>query len=225
MQNVHGGPYGMHGDVWHWRWNAQVFAAPGHAVSMVNFHGSAGYGERFWNSVLGDWGGKPAEDILLATDALVARGVADPARLALAGGSYGGYMACWLPTQTDRFACTVVHAPLYDTLASCSGDVTQGIDREMGGAPWDLPRAREPIERWNPAAHTGSHRTPTLVTHGQQDFRCPVEHGLELYGMLKAKGVPARLVHYPDENHWILKRKSSIHWYGEVLAWIARHVG
>ncbi len=225
VQTVHGGPYGMHGDVWHWRWNAQVFAAPGYAVCLVNFHGSAGYGERFSNAVLGDWGGKAAEDVLLATDALVARGVADPRRLALAGGSYGGYMASWLPTQTDRFACSVVHAPLYDVLASCSGDVTQGIERELGGELWNLPQARELIDRWNPATHTAAYRTPTLVTHGEKDYRCPVQHGLELYGMLKAKGVPARLVHYPDEGHWIRKRRNSVHWYGEVLGWIARHVG
>jgi dipeptidyl aminopeptidase/acylaminoacyl peptidase len=225
LQVVHGGPYGAFGDLWHWRWNAQVFAAPGYAVSLANFHGSSGYGQRFADAVLGDWGGKAAEDVLLATDALVARGVADPARLVLAGGSFGGYMASWLPTQTDRFACTVVHAPVFNTLGMCSGDITQGVEREMGGEPWDLPRTAAALARWSPAAHTGAYRTPTLVLHGEQDFRCPVEHGLELYGVLKAKGVPARLVHYPDENHWILKRRNSIHWYGEVLSWITRHVG
>jgi dipeptidyl aminopeptidase/acylaminoacyl peptidase len=224
VQMVHGGPYGMLGDVWHWRWNAHAFAAPGYAVALVNFHGSSGYGERFANSVLGDWGGKPAEDVLLATDALVARGIADPKRLVVAGGSFGGYMASWLPTRTDRFACTIVHAPAYDTLTLSGGDLTQGLEREIGGEPWELPRTREGIDRSNPAMHTASYRTPTLVTHGEKDYRCPVHHALELYGMLKAKGITARLVHYPDENHWILKRKNSIHWYGEVLGWIARHI-
>lgn len=221
---IHGGPYGMHADGWHWRWNAQLFAARGYVVALVNFHGSSGYGQRFANDVLGDWGGKPAEDILLATDVLVARGIADGARLAIAGGSYGGYLACWLPTRTDRFACTVVHAPVYDTLTLAAGDVTQGLERELGGEPWDMPRARDRIDRWNPAVHTEHYRTPTLVTHGERDFRCPVQHGLELYGMLKAKGVPARLAHYPDEAHWIRKRRNSIHWYGEVLGWLQRHL-
>jgi dipeptidyl aminopeptidase/acylaminoacyl peptidase len=222
---IHGGPYGMYGDVWHWRWNAQAFAAPGYAVAIVNFHGSAGYGERFALSVHGDWGGKPAEDILLATDALVARGLADPKRLAIAGGSFGGYMASWLPTLTTRFACSVVHAPVFDTLTLCAGDVTQGVEREIGGEPWSMPAARDAIARCNPASHTAGYVTPTLVTHGEKDFRCPVQHGLELYGVLKAKGVPARLAHYPDENHWILQRGNSIHWYGEVLGWLARHLG
>jgi dipeptidyl aminopeptidase/acylaminoacyl peptidase len=224
VQVLHGGPYGMHGDLWSFRWNAQTFAAPGHVVAMVNFHGSAGYGSRFADSVMGNWGGAPAEDILLATDALVARGVADPARLALAGGSYGGYLAAWLPTRTDRFRCTVVHAPVFNTGTLCSGDMTQGVERELGGEPWSMPATREPIDRWNPAMHTASYTTPTLVTHGGKDYRCPVENGFELYGVLKAKGVSARLAHYPDEGHWILKRRHSIHWYGEVLGWIGRHL-
>jgi dipeptidyl aminopeptidase/acylaminoacyl peptidase len=222
VQILHGGPYGAHVDGWSWRWNTQVLAAPGHVLALVNFHGSESYGERFADAIRADWGGKAAEDVLLATDLLVAREIADPARLALAGGSFGGYMASWLPTRTDRFACAVVHAPVYNLAAICSTDVTQGFDDELGGEPWATPRGLAAIDRWNPAAHTGSYRTPTLVTHGERDFRCTVQNGLELYGMLKAKGVPARLAHYPDENHWILKRRSSLHWYGEVLGWLAR---
>jgi dipeptidyl aminopeptidase/acylaminoacyl peptidase len=222
---IHGGPYGIHADGWHFRWNAQTFAAAGYAVALVNFHGSSSYGEAFANSVLGDWGGKAAEDILRATDVLVEKGIADPKRLAIAGGSFGGYMACWLPTQTDRFACTVVHAPVYDTGALCAGDLTQGVDVEIGGEPWDMPRAREGIDRWNPAAHTASYVTPTLITHGERDYRCTVQNGIELYGMLKAKGVRVRLAHYPDENHWILKRRNHLHWFGEVLGWLSQHIG
>lgn len=225
VQVIHGGPYGIHADGWHFRWNAQTFAAAGYAVALVNFHGSSSYGEKFSNSVFGDWGGKAAEDILRATDVLVERGVADPKRLAIAGGSFGGYMACWLPTRTDRFACTIVHAPVFNTGSLCTGDLTQGADMEIGGAPWDMPRAREDIDRWNPAAHTSKYVTPTLITHGERDFRCTVHNGLELYGMLKAKGVRARLAHYPDENHWILKRRNHLHWFGEVLGWLSRHIG
>jgi dipeptidyl aminopeptidase/acylaminoacyl peptidase len=222
---LHGGPYGAHVDGWSWRWNAHVFAAPGRVVALVNFHGSSSYGERFADSIAGDWGGKAAEDVTRATDLLVERGVADPTRLAITGGSFGGYMAAWLPTITDRFVCTVVHAPVYNVASFCSVDVTQGIERELGGEPWDTPVGLAAIDRWNPAAHTGSYRTPTLVTHGERDFRCTVQNGIELYGMLKAKGVPARLAHYPDEGHWIMKRRNSLHWYGEVLAWLARWLG
>src|SRR5580692_3416234 len=185
VQVLHGGPYGAHVDGWHWRWNAQAFAAPGHVLALVNFHGSCSYGERFSESIRADWGGKAAEDVLRATDLLVERKIADPARLAIAGGSFGGYMASWLPTRTDRFACTVVHAPVYNLTGIGAVDVTQGFEDDLGGEPWETPGALPAIDRWNPAAHMAGYHTPTLVIHGERDFRCPVQNGLELYGVLK----------------------------------------
>jgi dipeptidyl aminopeptidase/acylaminoacyl peptidase len=225
LQNIHGGPHSLYADAWHWRWNAQALAAPGYVVAMVNFHGSASYGERFTSSVVGDWGGKAAEDILMATDLFVEQGIADPARIAVAGGSFGGYMVAWLTTRTDRFACAIAHAAVYNLASAAADDITQTAARELGGSPWDLPREREAVDRWNPAAHSGALRTPTLVLHGGKDYRVPVEQALELYGVLKARGVPARLCHYPDEGHWIAKKRNALHWYGEVHAWLARWLG
>jgi dipeptidyl aminopeptidase/acylaminoacyl peptidase len=224
VHNIHGGPYGMHADGWNWRWNAQTFAAPGHVIAMVNFHGSSSYGQKFSDSILGDWGGKAAEDILRATDLLVERGIADPARMAISGGSFGGYMVSWLATRTDRFACAIAHAAVFNVMTQCASDITQGIERELGAEPWSLPHGHEVIHRWNPAAHTSAYRTPMLILHGAKDYRVPVEQAFEMYGALKAKGVPARLVHYPDENHWILQRQNSIHWYGELLGWLKRYL-
>jgi dipeptidyl aminopeptidase/acylaminoacyl peptidase len=221
---IHGGPYGANADMWHFRWNPHVFASPGYVVALVNFHGSAGFGQAFSDSILGDWGGKAAQDIERATDHLIARGIADPKRMAITGGSFGGYMTAWLTTQTDRYACAISHAPVYDMHVLMASDVTQGVDRDVGAAPWELPRDREALARWNPAAHTAAYRTPLLVVHGEKDYRCSVEHGLELYGTLKARGVPARLVVYPEEGHWITKPKSSLHWYGEFLGWLSRYL-
>lgn len=222
LQVIHGGPYGASHDGWHWRWNPQLFAASGRIAAFVNFHGSSGFGHRWADSIAGDWGGKAAQDILLATDYLVEKGVADPARLALLGGSFGGYMACWLATQTDRFACAIAHACIYSLGTATASDVTQGLELELGGELWTTPRDREALSKWDPASATGNYRTPTLVIHGEKDYRCPVEQGLALYGMLKAKGVPARLIVYPEEGHWILKPQASLHWYGEVEAWLDR---
>ena len=191
---------------------------------MVNFHGSASFGQAFTDAILGDWGGKAAEDILLATDLLVARGLADPARMAITGGSFGGYMSCWLATQTDRFRCAIAHAAVYNLSSKHNTDVTQGLGRAMGGEPWTAEGA-ENIRKWNPAAHTAGYRTPMLIIHGEKDYRVPVTHGLEVYGILKAKGIDARLVYYPDENHWILKPANSLHWYGEFLGWLKRYLG
>jgi dipeptidyl aminopeptidase/acylaminoacyl peptidase len=224
VQHIHGGPYGMHADAWLWRWNAHVLAAPGYVVAMVNFHGSRSYGERFASSVLGDWGGKPAEDLLRATDLLIERGIADASRMALIGGSYGGYMVAWLATRTDRFRCGVAHAARFNLLGASASDLTFVCSVDYGGEPWQLPRDRDALERWNPASHTGTLNTPMLVTHGENDFRCPVQNALELYGTLKARNVAARLVHYPDEGHAITKPHNSIHWYGEVHAWLQRYL-
>jgi dipeptidyl aminopeptidase/acylaminoacyl peptidase len=218
---VHGGPHGAFGDDWHWRWNAQVFAGAGHAVAMVNFHGSTGFGQVFAESIQGRWGDQPYADVEAATDHLVSIGVADPARMAVTGGSYGGYLAAWITSQTDRYACAVAHAAVTDLVGMYASDVISDQRRAFGAEVFeDLER----VQRWNPAAHAAGFATPTLVIHGERDFRVPVTQGLALYGLLQSKGVPARLVHYPDEHHWILSPANSLHWYGEVLGWLDRHL-
>jgi dipeptidyl aminopeptidase/acylaminoacyl peptidase len=220
---IHGGPYGTFGDHWHWRWNVQAFAAPGYVVAMVNFHGSSSFGAAYAKSVLGDWGGRAAEDVLRATDLLSQEPGVDRARMAITGGSFGGYMTAWLATQTQRFRCGIAHAAVYDVAALYASDVTQGMSREVGGEPWKTDGLAQ-MSRWDPARHASGLSTPLLVIHGANDYRVPDTQGLELYGVLRAKGIPARLVHYPDENHWILKPRNSLHWYGEFLGWLARHL-
>ncbi|MDR9451715.1 MAG: S9 family peptidase, partial [Acidimicrobiia bacterium] len=221
VHKIHGGPHGIFGDFFHFRWNAHAFAAPGYVVAMVNFHGSTSWGQDFAASIHGEWGDKPARDILAATDQLIDRGFIDPGRMAITGGSYGGYLTAWLSTQTDRFACAVAHAAVTNLGGMYASDFTQGRPRAYGAEYW---ADRERVERWSPSAHAAGYTTPTLVIHGEKDYRVPVTQGLELYGVLKAKGVDARLVYYPDENHWILKPRNSIHWYGEVLGWLDRYL-
>jgi len=221
VHKIHGGPHGIFGDFFHFRWNAHAFAAPGYVVAMVNFHGSTSWGQDFATSIHGEWGDKPTRDILAATDQLIERGFIDPDRMAITGGSYGGYMTAWLTSQTDRFACAIAHAAVTNLGGMYASDFTQGRPRAYGAEYFD---DRERVELWSPSAHAGGYSTPTLVIHGEKDYRVPVTQGLELYGVLKAKGVDARLVYYPDENHWILKPRNSIHWYGEVLAWLDRYL-
>ena len=222
VHNIHGGPHGTSGDEWHWRWNSQVFAAPGYVVASVNFHGSIGWGEEFTRSIRGGWGDKPTEDILAATDHLVAQGCLDPERMAIAGGSYGGYLVSWLIGATDRFACAVCHAGVNDLTGQWASDITAGREKAIGGVPWDDMDA---VLRWSPLAHTADMTTPTLVVHGERDYRVVVTQGLALYGILKHKGVPARLVYYSDEGHWIERRLNSLHWHREFLAWLNRWLG
>ena len=219
---IHGGPHALSGDQWHWRWNPQVFAAPGYLVALVNFQGSTGRGQEFAASILGRWGDRPYQDVMSATDALIAQGLADPRRMAVTGGSYGGYLAAWIASQTERFACIVNHAGVSDFQTEYASDVTQGRRRAMGGEPWD---SIEGMDRYNPMRHARGFKSPMLVIHGERDFRVPYDQGLEIYNVYKAIGLPARLVCYPDENHWILKPRNSRHWYGEVLGWLERWLG
>jgi len=218
---IHGGPHGVFGNDWHWRWNAATFAGAGYLVAMVNFHGSTSFGDSFTRVIQGEWGRLPSADIEAVTDALVAAGLVDPERMAITGGSYGGYLVTWLASSTARYACAVAHAAVTDLPGMYASDVTMGRKRAYGAEIFeDLDR----INRWSPSAHMASYETPTLVIAGDKDYRVPVTQGLELYGILKAKGVEARLVHYPDENHWILSKRNSLHWYSEVLRWLDRHL-
>lgn len=222
VHNIHGGPHNASGGQWHWRWNTQAVAAAGYVVVSVNFHGSDSFGDEFTRSIRGAWGDKPLADIMAATDHLLAQGFIDEDRMAIAGGSYGGYLVSWITSQTDRFACAICHAGVTDLLGQWASDVTAGREMSIGGVPWEDMDA---VQRWSPLAHTAGMNTPTLVTHGELDYRVVVTQGLTLYGILKHKGVDARLVYYPDEGHWIEKPANSILWYTEVLAWLNRYLG
>jgi dipeptidyl aminopeptidase/acylaminoacyl peptidase len=224
VHDIHGGPHGVSGDLWHYRWNPQVFAAPGYVVATVNFHGSSSWGNDFAKSIHGAWGDMPTTDVEAATDHLLARGVIDPDRMAIAGGSYGGYLVSWIIGQTDRYAAAICHAGVTNLLGQWATDVTHGRHVSFGGHPWDREGLAN-THRWSPTDHSTSWRTPTLVIHGEQDYRVVITQGLELYGLLKGRGVPARLVYYPDEGHWILKPQNSLHWYGEFLGWLERWLG
>ncbi len=222
VHNIHGGPHGVTGDLWHPRWNMHAFAAGGYVVAGVNFHGSSSWGNRFARSIQGAWGDKPTTDILMATDHLLAHGYIDADRMAIAGGSYGGYLVSWLIGHSDRFAAAVCHAGVTNLLGQYATDITHGREGSFGAEPWtDL----EAVRRWSPTDFTSEMNTPTLVIHGERDYRVVITQGLELYALLKARGVEARLVYYPDEGHWILKPQNSLHWYGEVADWLERHLG
>ncbi len=218
---IHGGPHGISADSFHFRWNLQAFAAPGYVVAAVNFHGSTSWGQEFAASILGEQGDKPLVDIERASDALIAAGLVDESRMAITGGSYGGYLVCWIASQTDRYRCAVNHAGVYDLLAQYASDVTQGRHVSYGGEPWDRIEA---IDRNNPARSARGFTTPMLILHGERDYRVPHTQALAVYNVYKAKGEAARLVFFPDENHWILKPQNSIVWNREVNAWLHRYL-
>ncbi len=220
---MHGGPHTMSRNTWHYRWNAHAFAAPGYVVACVNRHGSTGFGEKFAQSILNEWGEKPFEDIMKSTDFLLAKlPNIDSKRMAATGASYGGYMAAWVLGHTDRFAAIINHAGVNNSYSQFASDVPHGFAKVIGGTPWDNV---EGLQRNNPMFYAKNFKTPTLVTHGELDYRVPYGNGLELYGVLQAMNVPSRLVVYPNENHWVLSPQNSIYWYYEFQSWLARHLG
>jgi dipeptidyl aminopeptidase/acylaminoacyl peptidase len=223
---IHGGPQGAFIDNWHGRWNYQMFAAPGEAVMFVNPRGSTGYGQRFVSDVSRDWGGKAYEDIMKGVDAAVARyPFVDSTRMGAAGGSYGGYMTNWINGHTNRFKALVTHAGVYN-LESMAGATEElwFTDYEFGGAYWDSTAMAQQYRRWSPHLSAGSMRTPTLVLHGEIDYRVPYTEGLSLFTALQRQGVPSRLVVFPDEGHWIGKPQNQQLWWREVNGWLSKYL-
>jgi dipeptidyl aminopeptidase/acylaminoacyl peptidase len=216
---LHGGPHSAFGDNWHWRWNHQVLAAAGYVVACVNYHGSSGFGHAFLDAITHRWGELELQDIEATSDWLLAQPWADRDRLYAAGGSYGGYLTAWMNGRVPagRYAAYVCHAGCFDWVAMFADDAYVWHAKELGAHYWDDP-AR--VAAQSPHSFAAQMSTPTLVTHGAQDFRVPDAQGLAYYNTLKARGVKARLLWFPDENHWIVKPRNNRLWYCEVLAWL-----
>jgi dipeptidyl aminopeptidase/acylaminoacyl peptidase len=216
---IHGGPQGAWGHSWTYRWNAQVFAAAGYVVVMPNPRGSTGYGQKFIDEINGDWGGRAFDDIMAVADHVVTKlPYADGSRMAAAGGSYGGYMIDWILGHTQRFKALVTHDGVYD-LRSEFGETDELWFPlwEFGGTPWDNPEA---YGRWSPSLFAKEFHTPTLVIHGELDYRVPVGQGLQLFTALQLQKAPSKLLLFPDEGHWVLKPQNSLLWYKTFIDWI-----
>jgi dipeptidyl aminopeptidase/acylaminoacyl peptidase len=220
LHSIHGGPHTAHMDSWHFRWNTQVFAGQGYVVAGINYHGSSGFGQKRLESIIGRYGEKEYADIEAATDHLLRRGYIDRRRLLASGGSYGGFLVAYMNGQTDRYKAYVCHAGCYDWVSMMATDGYHFFAKELGAFHWDDP-AR--VMRQSPHHYVKRAKTPTLVVHGEQDYRVPAAQALQYYDTLKAKGVAARLLWFPDENHWILKPQNSRVWYREFFAWIRRY--
>jgi dipeptidyl aminopeptidase/acylaminoacyl peptidase len=213
---IHGGPQGAWLDSWGYRWNFQMWAARGYVTVMINPHGSTGYGQAFTEEISGDWGGAAYEDLMKGVDHVIKLGYVDPNRMGAAGGSYGGYMINWILGHTDRFKALVSHAGVYNLTSMYATEELWFNEWEFKGTPWDNP---ELYTKWSPHLSAKNFKTPTLVVHGELDYRVPVGEGLQLFSTLQRKGVPSKLLYYPDEGHWVLKPQNSELWYKTVLDW------
>jgi dipeptidyl aminopeptidase/acylaminoacyl peptidase len=214
---IHGGPQGAWSNGWSYRWNGEMFAARGYVVLMPNPRGSYGFGQKFVEEISHDWGGRAYTDIMNGVDLLASQPFVDANRIGAAGASYGGYMINWILGHTTRFKALASHDGLFN-LESMYG-ATEELwfpEFEFGGPPWEH---REDYEKWSPHRFVQNFATPTLVIHGELDYRVPVDQGLQLFTALQRKGVPSKLLLFPDEGHWVLKPQNSKLWHQTVLDW------
>jgi len=213
----------MWADQFHYRWNAQMFAAEGYVVAMINFRGSRGYGIEFCQAVSKDWGGGPYQDLMYGLDYLIDKyKFIDPNKLAATGASYGGFMINWIAGHTDRFKVLVTHSGVYDQRSMYGATEELWFPEwEFGGTPYENP---ELYEKWSPSNYAKYFKTPTLVIHGANDFRVPVTQGFQMFTALQRNNVPSRLLYFPDEDHFVRKPQNAKLWWQTVHGWIAEWI-
>ena len=228
---IHGGPQGAWGDAWSYRWNPELMAASSYVVIMINPRGSTGYGQAFIDGVNGDWGGKPYIDLMRGLDyAEQHYTFIDKSRECALGASYGGFMANWILTHTNRFACIVTHDGMFNPQSAYGTTEELWFNEwefrtpgdKLPGQPWryfDRPAASDPFRKWSPMLSIKNAKTPTLVIHSQHDYRLDVGEGFQLFTALQRLGVPSKMLYFPDEGHWVLKPQNSQLWYDTVNEW------
>lgn len=217
---IHGGPQGSFGNHFHYRWNPQTYAGQGFAVVFIDFHGSTGYGQSFTDSISGDWGGKPLQDLQLGLSAALEKyDFLSGEKVCALGASYGGFMVNWIAGNwPDRFDCLVNHDGVFDQRSMYY------TTEELWFPEWDFggPYFKKPenFERFNPVNYVENWKTPMLVVHGQLDYRVPVTQGIAAFTALQRRGIPSRFLYFPDENHFVLKPTNSVQWHGVVNQWL-----
>lgn len=216
---IHGGPHNGITNAFAWRWNAQVFSAWGYVTAWPNFHGSSGFGQAFADSINPAQDVLPYEDVIKATAVMADKPYIDTSRMVAGGGSYGGYLTSIILGREHPFKALIAHAAVYNWFTQVAADY--GASKRRNDEEfWNSP---ELFAKSSPHSGAGNFNTPTLVIHGEQDFRVPVNHGIELFNTLQNRGVDSRLIYFPDENHWILKPANSLYWYSEVRKWIGKY--
>ena len=221
---IHGGPQGSFGNNFHYRWNPQAYAGAGYAAVMVDFHGSVGYGQAFTDSITGDWGGKPLMDLVKGLEATLERYPwMDGDRVTGLGASFGGYMVNWIAGKwPNRFRCLVNHdGNLDERFAYYATEELWFPEWEHGGPAYENPQG---YEKHNPVNFVQNWRTPMLVIQGALDFRIVDAQGLATFNALQRRGIPSKLLFFPDENHWVLRPANSIQWHDTVIGWLDQWV-
>jgi dipeptidyl aminopeptidase/acylaminoacyl peptidase len=225
MFYIHGGPQGATEETWSTRWNMMVFAEQGYIVVALNPTGSTGFGQWLTDRIQNQWGGYPYLDLVKGYEYIKANmPYVDLDRAMALGASYGGYMVNWIQGHElgRKFKALFTHDGSFDTLAQYSSEELWFMQHDFNGTLWDN---WDNYARWNPANHTDQWQTPHLIVHNELDYRLPIAEGLSAFNVLQTRGVPSKMLIFPDENHWVLKPENSLVWHKTVLDWLNSHVG
>ncbi|PTY07650.1 S9 family peptidase [Opitutaceae bacterium EW11] len=218
---VHGGPQGAWNDGWSTRWNAQIWAAQGYVLAMPNPRGSTGFGQKFTDEISHDWGGRVFDDLMACLAYLEKQPYVDASRMASAGASYGGYMMNWFQGHVQgKFRCLINHDGVYNFQSMYGTTEELWFDEWDHGIPWESPE----FEKYSPHRYAAEFRTPMLIVHNDLDFRVPISEGLQVFTLLQRKGIPSKLLMFPDEGHWVLKPQNSELWHHTVFDWLASYL-
>jgi dipeptidyl aminopeptidase/acylaminoacyl peptidase len=221
---IHGGPQGAWEDAWSTRWNPSLWAAQGWVVAAPNPRGSTGFGQSFVDEISGDWAGKVMVDLDAVFEAVSKLPYADSSRMGIAGASYGGYAVNWILGHTDRFKAAVSHDGVFNLESmSMATEELWFTEWEFGGPAWD-PKAREQFAKWSPHLHAHRIKTPTLIITNELDFRVPVDQGMQMFTVLRRNGVPAEMLVFPNEGHWVLQGANSRAWHQAVFGWLKKYL-
>jgi dipeptidyl aminopeptidase/acylaminoacyl peptidase len=218
---VHGGPQGAFLDSWSYRWNAQLWAAQGYVLALPNPRGSTGFGQQFLNEITHDWGGKVFEDVMKGLEYMEQQPYIDSTRMAAAGASYGGYMMNWFQGHTDKFKTLITHCGVYNFYSMYGTTEEVWFDEWEHGLPWENPAA---FEKFSPHTYARNFKTPNLIIHNELDYRVPLSEGMQLFTTLQRKGIPSKLLYFPDEGHWVLKPANSELWHKTVFEWLGQYL-
>ncbi len=217
---VHGGPQGAFGNSWSYRWNQQLWAAQGYVIALPNPRGSTGFGQQFTDEISRDWGGKVFTDVMNGVAYMERQPYVDVTKMAAAGASYGGYMMNWLNGHTDKFKTLICHDGVYNFYSMYGVTEETWFDEWEHGIPWETPD----YDKFSPHKYAQNFKTPMLIIHNELDFRVPVGEGLSLFTTLQRKGIPSKLLYFPDEGHWVLKPQNSEMWHNTIFDWLADYL-
>jgi len=219
-----GGPQGQIGQWFSFRWNFHLMAAHGYVIVAPNRRGLPGFGRAWNDQISGDWGGQAMQDILSATDSMLAEPYVDRDRTAAIGASFGGYTVYWLMGHhEERFQSMVAHCGVFN-LESMYGSTEElfFVNHDLGGPYWQDEKTKKDYERFSPHEFVGEWDTPLLVIHGEKDFRVPVTQGMEAFTAAQVKGIPSRFLYYPDEGHWVLGPQNGVLWHRVFFDWLSK---